>query len=662
MSVLSRWFFIFVPVFLLLIGCGSDSQPSKNLPETIVTIPNALPSIQAEDVIIVQFDKKISLVAEGSDTDGEIISYLWSQTGGADVELSNSDSSIASFQPEQALSEDTEYLFEIQVIDNGQGSLTKSVKVQVKGLLLVIQSEVLKSCIISQQETNGWVLTKDILQLDCHAINLEELGYLTSLKSLNLEFSVYNFQIDDPENLVDLQSVTVSCDIECYISPIFAHIPSNTPFNINPLSKLPNLLDLTLSYLEVDEVSLTSNFETLTSLNLRSVRLTSSDKNLFTHFPQITNLRVSNNGYTVHSLDTIDFSAMPNLIEVYLPSIKIKDVLPLGGLLELESLTLNTYQLNDISPLSGLNKLTYLKLACNELPCVQVDNFHWNTLYKAKGILENVSAIENLTQLQELNISNNITKSLDLSQLTKLQTVNLSNNRLQQINFAIDNELSSVNLDGNRLTGTEFMNHLDSDVQFSAFRNFFSCEALELQQTDIDVSRISCLSEKSNFDHVKVKDDYLLNCLYPMINDETNENIDSITCGVGLGSAGVTEYSISSLEGISQFSNLKDFKTDNDAMWSEVVSLAPLAEISTLTRLSIDSHKITDISPLQGLHSLEVISLPYVENPDIDVFLSWDTDHPINCIAMKLTEDEKQLLFDHFSELTIEDYRCYFED
>jgi Leucine-rich repeat (LRR) protein len=89
--------------------------------------------------------------------------------------------------------------------------------------------------------------------------------------------------------------------------------------------------------------------------------------------------------------------------------------------------------------------------------------------------------------------------------------------------------------------------------------------------------------------------------------------------------------------------------------------LEPLAEISTLTRLSIDSNNITDIKPLQNLQNLEIINLPNVEGADINIFLGWDKDLPINCIAMKLTDDDKQKLLDHFSDLTLEDYRCYFE-
>jgi Leucine-rich repeat (LRR) protein len=657
MNFLSRWGSISVPILFLLVGCGSDSP--KKLPEIIVTVPNTLPSIQTEEFLSVQFDKNISLVAEGSDADGEIISYLWSQTSGPEIELINFDKATASFQPKQALSEDTEYFFEIQVTDNEQGSITKSVKVHVKGLLSIIQNEILKTRIIHKQEAEGWFYTQDIKEFSITDEHAGELGYLTSLESLNLYFSGSNLHIEYPENLANLHSVTVGYyDYTEDNEGNRYYNKMDSPFDINTLSRLPNLLEMTLFNMRLDEVHSASTFGSITSLNLVDVILTDSNAALFTNYPQLKKLRASSNDGSTTEFGTIDFSAMPNLIEVYLPGIKIKNVSRLDKLSELESLTLNTHLLNDIN-LEGLNKLKYLELDCYS--CIGLDTFHYNTLYKFQGSLEFVFGIENLTELQELKINNNIIKSLDLSLLFQLHTVNLSRNSLQEFTLPFDNELTTVNLNFNKLTNPIFMNQLDSDVQFTATRNFFLCYNLEILETKVDVSSIDCISTISNFDPLKVKDNYLLSCLYPFIQDEMNESIVSLTCGVGLGSAGTTEYSISSLEGIGQFSNLTDFKIDNDSIMSKIISLEPLAEILTLTRLSIDSNKITDISPLQGLQSLETIQLWYVEDVDVDVFLGWNANHPINCISMKLTEDDKQILIDHFSELTIEDYGCYFE-
>lgn len=76
----------------------------------------------------------VSLTGSGSDEDGSIASYAWSQTAGASVSLSRADQAEASFSAPSL--DDAETLsFRLTVIDNEGGSSTDDVSVAVSPIL-----------------------------------------------------------------------------------------------------------------------------------------------------------------------------------------------------------------------------------------------------------------------------------------------------------------------------------------------------------------------------------------------------------------------------------------------------------------------------------------------------------------------------------------------
>ncbi|MBA6222568.1 peptidase, partial [Colwellia sp. MB02u-18] len=58
---------------------------------------NILPSANAGANQIVNENTEVSLLGAGSDSDGTIASYIWTQSSGTDVILSTSDSASTSF-------------------------------------------------------------------------------------------------------------------------------------------------------------------------------------------------------------------------------------------------------------------------------------------------------------------------------------------------------------------------------------------------------------------------------------------------------------------------------------------------------------------------------------------------------------------------------------
>ena len=78
---------------------------------------NEAPTAQASDDIVARGLDEVTLNGSGTDSDGQIVSYSWSQTQGSSVALTNADSQQASFTaPDVSTTE--QFTFELTVTDN----------------------------------------------------------------------------------------------------------------------------------------------------------------------------------------------------------------------------------------------------------------------------------------------------------------------------------------------------------------------------------------------------------------------------------------------------------------------------------------------------------------------------------------------------------------
>ncbi len=69
-------------------------------------------------------------MGSGTDPDGTIVSYSWTQTSGESVTLQNADSSSATFQAPEVIT-DEQLIFELTVTDDDGASATDSVQITI---------------------------------------------------------------------------------------------------------------------------------------------------------------------------------------------------------------------------------------------------------------------------------------------------------------------------------------------------------------------------------------------------------------------------------------------------------------------------------------------------------------------------------------------------
>ncbi|MFT6903172.1 MAG: hypothetical protein ACJAXS_003395 [Colwellia sp.] len=106
--------FIIVVLSTLFSACGggSDSENTTKSIQNISPVANA-GADQAVDEL-----NEVSLSGSGTDEDGSITSYSWSQTAGTAVELTNSDTATATFVAPDVTSNEA-LTFQLSVTDNG---------------------------------------------------------------------------------------------------------------------------------------------------------------------------------------------------------------------------------------------------------------------------------------------------------------------------------------------------------------------------------------------------------------------------------------------------------------------------------------------------------------------------------------------------------------
>ncbi|MGS2720378.1 PKD domain-containing protein [Paraglaciecola aestuariivivens] len=118
-----------VVTFEVIVTDNQGATAVDNISVTVANI-NTAPVAEAGEQQSVDETQGLTLVGSGTDTDGSIVSQLWTQTSGPRVTLENDDTESASFVA-PTVTEDTELIFEYTVTDNNGESHTDRVKVLV---------------------------------------------------------------------------------------------------------------------------------------------------------------------------------------------------------------------------------------------------------------------------------------------------------------------------------------------------------------------------------------------------------------------------------------------------------------------------------------------------------------------------------------------------
>ncbi len=120
-------FLLLVWLITLLSACGGSNNDTPTPPVEPV---NQAPVANAGDDISVDEQTPVTLTGQGTDSDGTVASYLWQQTAGTPVTLTNTDKAQASFTAPDIKTNET-LAFSLTVTDNDGATHVDEVSIEV---------------------------------------------------------------------------------------------------------------------------------------------------------------------------------------------------------------------------------------------------------------------------------------------------------------------------------------------------------------------------------------------------------------------------------------------------------------------------------------------------------------------------------------------------
>lgn len=123
----SRFYLLLLISFFLTACGGGDTNEVDPLP---APAPNLLPTVDAGNDISADEQSLVTLSATGSDSDGSIASYAWTQTSGPSVTLDATNTASVTFTSAD-ITQNIELVFEVVVTDNDGATASDTVTVNI---------------------------------------------------------------------------------------------------------------------------------------------------------------------------------------------------------------------------------------------------------------------------------------------------------------------------------------------------------------------------------------------------------------------------------------------------------------------------------------------------------------------------------------------------
>ena len=128
-----------ISLLLLVSACGgggSNTDSPSPSPGGGNAKPNVAPVANAGNDQVVDENTEVDLIGTGSDTDGSIASYSWTQIAGTAVTLTATNTSTAAFTAPEISTNET-LTFQLSVTDNQGATHSDSVNVSIVAIDLV---------------------------------------------------------------------------------------------------------------------------------------------------------------------------------------------------------------------------------------------------------------------------------------------------------------------------------------------------------------------------------------------------------------------------------------------------------------------------------------------------------------------------------------------
>ena len=280
--------------------------------------------------------------------------------------------------------------------------------------------------------------------------------------------------------------------------------------------------------------------------------ITAEDMETLTHFDAVD--------FSIRTLTGLEYAT--NLTRLDLSDNKIKDIVPLANLTQLEELYLGeedfdlftrANQISDITPLANLTRLKILDLGDNQV--------------------SDITSLANLTQLEKLHLGGNQIRDITpLVNLTRLDLLNIWGNQIRDI-------VPLTNL--TQLTGLSLASNQIRDI--APLTNLTQLVDLRLQSNQIsDITSLTNLTQ--------------LKRLYMMRNQ-----IQDITPLANLTQLEELYLRSNQIRDVTPLTNLTQI-VELSLEWNQISDISVLANFVNLKELRLEQNPIQDVSPFCALH------------------------------------------------------------
>lgn len=195
----------------------TDNEGARDSDTIVITVTNQNqpPTANAGSDQTVDELSNVSLTGSGTDSDGTVATYSWSQSGGTTVSLQNADSATASFDAPD-LADDEQLVFELTVTDNEGASDTDSTVVTVTNVVLTAEAYIRRnvpniSGAIDEALSYAAVL-ETIETVDRNQASARAFLNLLSIHAICLDESLLGSETSSDEVIVEIKTIVLDSD------------------------------------------------------------------------------------------------------------------------------------------------------------------------------------------------------------------------------------------------------------------------------------------------------------------------------------------------------------------------------------------------------------------------------------------------------------------
>lgn len=605
-----------IMLFELTVTDNDNGQAKDSVEVTVLNV-NQAPQVDAGSNQTVQKNDLVTLSGTASDTDGEVISYLWQQTEGTAVTLTTPTQLSTEFTVSHISANET-LKFSFTATDNEGAQSADSVEVFVdiedvapsvsagdEQLVFAPGQIILTGS--ATANNGGHIASYQWTQISGTPVNIENVN--SEVASFDLPISttdeVLIFKLIATDNAGASAYATTNVVVSSNALLSELTIPDNELNRcvkyINGNQQLTYVHEVTEVYCKYD-VEADNGIVSLEGLeklfNLRSLTIDDPATIEATQFDRLSNLSALT--YLTLDYSSIeDLSGLNNLIMLeslslrYLNNLKLSELSPINQLVNLRVFDLSGHNLTTNLNFENYNKLEKLVLRGNNIENIQsLSPLHQlNTLWLEDNRVTDISPLSNLQNLTNLEINRNkITTGLNSLYLPNLTKLDVSHNEITDIvnitkNFPV---ITALNLSNNPL------------LQVSGISGHQQLVRLDLNETSIktlpsinDLPKLEEVFIQANPGLTQIDTLSNLPSLVTLrLNDNQLELIPEITNTPEIEEITLSGNIISSIPKLNNMNKLKTLNLLNN----QIDSIASDSDLPSLFALDLGNNNISDVN------------------------------------------------------------------